>query len=153
MKWPEKRIIRGCEGRGDANSTYLVRYYLARWRDWALCLHLFHRSDADDLHDHPWDFWSLVLWGGYYEVTLPPGDYNATPRRTWRWPGSFARRLASHVHRVELFRRVDGTERRAATLVLMAPRTRHAWGFICRPYATGRRYWEHFAHYFQRNGC
>lgn len=64
MKFLEKKIIRGCEGRGDADSPYLSRWCLAATRWGNLYLHKFHRSDYDDMHDHPWWFLSLVLWRG-----------------------------------------------------------------------------------------
>src|SRR5687767_11882279 len=53
--------------------------YLYRWTffDLGFCslkLHKIVRDDYDDLHDHPWDFWSLILAGGYYEERMnsPP---------------------------------------------------------------------------------
>jgi hypothetical protein len=152
-----KRIIKGCESRGDADSPYLTRYTLLATRWFTLCLHIFHRSDAPDLHDHPWDFWSLILWRGYIEQT-PSGR-----RRVW--PGMLLRRRAEHVHRVELLprytqqltqieympgRRVLGQRQighlPAVTLVLMRPR-RRTWGFFT---AAG---WQPFLDYFTKMGC
>lgn len=58
------------------------RNYLTRWRvvqtPWfAVCLHRFDGPDPrPTLHDHPWPFLSIVLRGGYQEVTsytLPLG--------------------------------------------------------------------------------
>lgn len=80
------------------NGLYLTRYYIlgGRRTTYALMLHRFHQSDMDrDLHDHPWPFWSLILTGGYWEVTPPfrPHFYG---------PGSFLRRPAAWVHRVAI---------------------------------------------------
>ena len=44
----KKTIIKGCESRGDADSPYLTRYTLIERPNWQLCVHVFHRSDADD---------------------------------------------------------------------------------------------------------
>jgi hypothetical protein len=83
-----------------------------------LFLHWFHRGDAEPyFHDHPFEFVSLILAGGYWEET-PAG-------RRWYGPGSLLRRPATWRHRVEL-----PTGRSCWTLVLTGPRVRD-WGFWC----------------------
>lgn len=62
--------------------------------EYGLYLHKFVKSDPADLHDHPWDFWHMILKGGYYEHTLD-GNF-------WRGIGYHAKRKAEYVHRVEL---------------------------------------------------
>lgn len=43
----------------------------------SVLLHYFHKGDDDDaLHDHPWNFNTTILSGGYDEQ-LPPPMYNA----------------------------------------------------------------------------
>lgn len=45
--------------------------YLTRIWFWRLRLHIFHRGDADqDLHDHPWDFWTFPLTPYVEEVAI-----------------------------------------------------------------------------------
>lgn len=133
MKFFRREIIRGCEARGDAESAYLTRYTLVSGRHGKLCLHIFHRSDADELHDHPWGFWSLILWRGYIEQT---------PRGRKRvWPGMLLHRRATCSHRVEL---VNG--RKAITLVWMG-KSVQAWGFFTS------KGWMHFREYFREKGC
>ena len=41
-------------------------------------LHLILNDDLDEPHDHPWDFSSLILFGGYYEgdTLYGAGDVN-----------------------------------------------------------------------------
>lgn len=104
-------------------DRYLTRWTLIGQRfkgeRGKLFLHWFHRGDAEDYnHNHPWDFWSLILWGGYFEIT-PSG-------RKWYGPGSLLRRPAEWQHRVEL---PDG--RKCWTLVWTGPK-RQSWGFICK---------------------
>lgn len=46
--------------------------YMHRWMvesKWgSIRLHHILRPDLDaHMHGHPWNFWSLILWGGYYE--------------------------------------------------------------------------------------
>lgn len=56
---------------GDA---YLIRYRLFRCPWFGIFLHRILREDNDrDLHDHPWPFISIVLWGGYVEER--PGSF------------------------------------------------------------------------------
>lgn len=117
--WPKKKVINGCnELDGDrANEEYMVRYYLLELSWLQVCIHVFHKSDLDDMHDHPWHFISLVLWRGYYEVT-PQG-------RARKYPAFLMVRRAEHRHRVEL---VDG--KKAVTMCIMFKAFRN-WGFIC----------------------
>lgn len=60
-----KRIGSRCEG-----ETYLRRWEITpkSWR-WRVFLHEFLLPDEDDLHDHPWNFISIGLKGGYTETT------------------------------------------------------------------------------------
>jgi hypothetical protein len=128
----KKTIIYGCEERGDYNEPYLTRYTLLERKSFQICLHVFHRSDADDQHDHPWNFVSLILWRGYVEVT---GD-----KRRRKYPGMLLFRKAMHQHR-ELI-----NNRKAITLVIMGKRLRE-WSFFTKD---GRIGWRR---YFIQNGC
>lgn len=62
LHFPKSKIIYGCESRGDGGSPYLTRWTLRETTLGSLYLHHFHRSDADENHDHPWPFVSLILW-------------------------------------------------------------------------------------------
>lgn len=133
MRLIRKKVIFGCESRGDADSPYLTR-----WRFWerkfgAQYLHLFHRSDHDVMHDHPWWFVTFILWRGYIEET-PAG-------RRRLWPLTLHFRPAKWVHRVEL---IEGKP--ALTLVLRGSYTRQ-WGFHT---PDG---WVQWREYFERLGC
>ena len=131
--WPPKlKIIFGCESRGDAKGPYMSRWEFFRQLE-AAYLHLFHRSDADEMHDHPWDFWTLVIWRGYIEHT-PQG-------RRRLWPGMVVYRRAEHIHRVEL---IGGKP--AVTLVWRGP-YRREWGFYT---PAG---WQQWQAYFTERGC
>lgn len=81
-----KRIIYGCESRGDGDKPYLIRWTIFKF-NWLKCyFHKFVRSDADELHDHPWAFISIILWRGYVEETFvkPPSDIeNNAIERVW----------------------------------------------------------------------
>jgi hypothetical protein len=129
-----KRIeIAGCEGRGDKDSIYMVRYAMPRLGPIRAALHVLFRSDADVMHDHPWPFMSIILWRGYIEET-PAG-------RSRKWPGMVLFRRATHRHRVEL---ING--KKAVTFVVFGPRWRE-WGFFT---AEG---WKQWQQYFREKGC
>jgi hypothetical protein len=92
----------------------LTRWFVYRSNRVGVFVHLFHRSDNDrHFHDHPWDFCSLLLSGGYVEHT-PAGAF-------WRRRFSVLFRPAKCKHRVEI-------KRPTWTLVV---RLRHQrqWGF------------------------
>lgn len=103
-----------------------MRRWIARCPAGTLRLHNIQQSDEGrDLHDHPFDFTSLILKGGYVEhrpdclcdkfvPSLPPCRFYG--------PGSVVRRRAEDLHRLEL---VNGP---AWTLVLTGPYHR-MWGF------------------------
>ena len=50
-------------------NPYLIRYTLFKCKWFTIKIHKALMSDPADLHDHPWDYISLILWGGYYEAT------------------------------------------------------------------------------------
>jgi len=103
------------------SDPYLLRFYLVK-REWVLgvftaVLHRFMRSDSpeDGLHDHPFDFVSIILSGGYTE--------HSESGKKWYGPGSVLFRRAGRLHRIELV----GNEP-VWTLVIFGPR-RRSWGF------------------------
>lgn len=105
----EKRVI------GDPADPYIIRRVLFRVPWFGVMLHEMRRSDHERaLHDHPWNFISLVLRTGYEEIT-PHGS-------RWNPVGAVLWRPAGWQHRVII------KERPAWTLVLVGRRLRK-WGF------------------------
>ncbi len=108
-------------------SPYMYRYYLlfkdkvneqenAREIPFNLMLHKICLSDPDDLHDHPWWYATLILKGGYWEIT-PQGKF-------WRGPGHFRVSSPESLHRIEI---PDGSS--SWSLFLRGTKIRQ-WGFI-----------------------
>jgi hypothetical protein len=62
----KKKIITREDG-----TPYLIRRYLIKTKLFQVCIHKILQSDADCLHDHPWNFISIILKGGYWEGTTP----------------------------------------------------------------------------------
>jgi hypothetical protein len=114
-------------------GLYLRRWFLSGGRDSPLkaFLHEIRLSDTDpDPHDHPWDYTSIVLAGGYDEET----EHGVSIAR----PGEVVRRMAEHTHRVRL---VDPTW----TLFIAGSR-RRAWGFKTR------EGWQDYETYLRARG-
>jgi hypothetical protein len=121
---------------GSADDPYLLRWYLVpRNRHVNIYLHKFLRSDDDRaLHDHPWWFASVILHGGYSEITASHDgtlkqQLRQAPSVRGRGRGVLAYRPAQWRHRVSLFVR-DGHEQPCWTLIVTGPKTRD-WGFWC----------------------
>ena len=101
-------------------KPYLERYYLfLKDREtfpFNIFLHRFLKSDPDDLHNHPWSFLTIILYGGYWEYT-DAGKF-------WRAPFSYRYAPANTYHRVELDKNVP----HCWTLFLPGKKVQD-WGF------------------------
>jgi len=135
----EESIGNGVALYHSGPTLYLRRFYL--WSKGnkedgykgAIFLHNIRRSDNDrHMHDHPWDFTSYVLAGGYYEqlpgaeVVDLAGNVSKPGRKVY--PGMELHNPAEHLHKVELWRNPDGSPMRAWTIVKAGP-ARRIWGF------------------------
>ena len=100
--------------------------YLERWGwecKWfgVFVHHMAGPDPGKDLHDHPWNFASLILKGGYNEwraQTRTPGNKRRSVRKRWSWKA--LRRNECH--------RIDRLHGNTWTLVLHGPRLGE-WGF------------------------
>lgn len=133
----EKEII---TRTGDEKQLpYLVRFTFLRTPWFQILFHKFLISDDDCLHDHPWPFITVLLWGGYYEwsevkdpnkpisiknLVLTKWGYNDKVHLKRRYKaGSILYRPAEYKHRVEL---IQG--KNAYSMVLTTKPVRK-WGF------------------------
>jgi hypothetical protein len=120
-EWPDPSRVLGEPNEiltHDEHGPFLEKWHLSRGDDGSARLfHRFLRSDADgEFHDHPWDNSTLVIAGGYWEVTQ-------TGRR-WLGPGAFVERRATDFHRVQLEPDVF-----PLTLFCHGPKI-NEWGFL-----------------------
>jgi hypothetical protein len=127
----------------ESKEPYLVRYYLflkdRKTFPFNIFLHQFLRSDPDDLHDHPWPYFTLILKGGYWEW-VPIIDHSTDypdpvvapkepikiigEKKVWRGPGHFRISRSESLHRIEVEPSVD-----CWTLFMPGPQIRE-WGFL-----------------------
>jgi len=113
-------------------EPYLERYYVfLRDRDrfpFNVFVHKFLKSDPTDVHDHPWNFFTVVLRGGYWEWR-PQFDAQGckiTEIARWCGPGSFRRAGANTYHRIEL-------DPGITCWTLFVPgRKQRDWGFLVK---------------------
>lgn len=99
-------------------AKYLTRYYVWRSKYLTILIHKFWASDPDEPHDHPWDWASYILRGGYWEH-----EVDGTKR--WRNDG-WRFRHAEEFHRISV---EDGYEGFTTTLFVTFGR-RRKWGFL-----------------------
>ena len=114
------------------DEPYLERYYLflkdRKRFPFNVFLHKFLKSDPDDVHDHPWPYFTLILRGGYWEW-IP--QFNSKGEKVgelsvWRSPGHFRFCKASSYHRIELDPTVT-----CWTLFCPGPQQKD-WGFLSK---------------------
>ncbi len=135
---------------------YLTRWKVAECRDRKVFLHHFQDSDADEPHDHPWNFTSLILAGGYWERTparhwVDNPDMGAsgcaTIREQWFAPGRWLVRPARWIHSVRI---PDG---KSAWTLLVIGKKLQPWGFWC-PVGGWIPWRQHLTNFYQSgSGC
>lgn len=122
---------------------YMERRWLVRPTKMSLGrsvrIHKILRSDSDrDFHDHPWPYMTIILDGGYTEVTPvynAGGIYQGT-RSTYYGPGSVIVRPAKHLHRLVL------APGQTATTLFICGRWEQEWGFVTKP--DWKTYWKDY---------
>jgi hypothetical protein len=117
-------------------TGYITRLHLVKTPWFAICLHWLNGPDPEPyLHDHPVDFLSIVLRGGYTE-SLDSG-------LSIVYPGA-----VTLSHRVRLFNlvscetkhRITQVEPNTLTLTFMGPKMQD-WGFYL---PSGRVSWQEY---------
>jgi hypothetical protein len=116
----ERKPFRFVITRNDGD-VYLVRYNLFQCRWFTVKFHKILKSDDACLHDHPWAFMSLILWGGYVEHVE---DEKGRKTSKIYHPLNLLLRKAKHRHRLEI-------HQPCYTLVITLNRVRQ-WGFWTR---------------------
>lgn len=124
---------------GPEDNPYMIRWRLFECPLFRIYLHKICRSDDDrHLHDHPFNFVSIILRGGYdeYRPHVNTIGLNVVARRRFL-PPTFVVRKATDLHRLDLIGkwihfigedRFEKVCRPAWTLVFAGRRLRQ-WGF------------------------
>lgn len=128
-----ERLIHGVLNRLFAHRDIVLggELYLRRWyvaglgTDCQVFLHAIRLPDSGrDLHDHPWDFSSRVIAGGYIEHVETYGEDGRSDcsARFVRVRGDEFDHMAEHIHRIVSVKPLT------FTLVKTGP-ARRVWGF------------------------
>jgi hypothetical protein len=131
LNWLEKHGRKRIIMDRTSEEPLLTRYYIFL-KDRAkfpfnVFIHKFHKSDPDDVHDHPWPYATLILAGGYYEYTPNfENDKMVGETKHWRGPGHFRICSPASYHRIELKTGVTPW-----TLFMPGPQKRE-WGFLVK---------------------
>ena len=123
----------------QTGDDYLERYYLFL-KDrgkfpFNIFLHRFIKSDPDHLHDHPWNYTTIIISGGYYEwqpILSKDGEVTGS-KKIWRRPGTIIRARADSMHRVEL---APGIYPRT---IFIPGKKKKDWGFVI-PEGKGKKH-------------
>lgn len=109
--------------RREIGSQYMTRWILFQSSWGGIYLHRFHGSDPEPcLHDHPWNFVTLILKSGYWETSKVRFARKTSIQFLKPW--HLYRRPAEFRHKVTV---QHGTV--PWSLVFVGPRIR-TWGFI-----------------------
>jgi hypothetical protein len=130
-----------------SQEPYLERYYVflkdRNWFPFNIFLHRFLKSDPLAHHDHPWNYTTIVLSGGYWEYVPRYNDEeNITgEKKLWRGPGHIRRCKAERYHRIEIEPGID-----CWTMFIPGKKCRE-WGFLDHDGSWQRQHWVHNEEY------
>lgn len=104
---------------------YLRRLRIIQTPWFGVYLHEMYAPDGDrDLHDHPWNFYTFILKGGYAERMREDGKLPKFHDQTFLWPRWSGHAVSkNNAHRITNLLKVP-----TYTLVFVGRRTRE-WGF------------------------
>lgn len=112
-------------------GVYVRRWYIEIPLGSIRIHHWLHSDDARAFHDHPWWFWTLILKGGYRDVTVNGEEVMKAPKMAFR--------PALHAHTVQV------NKGGCWTFLITGPQVRR-WGFW-----VGKK-WKKSNKYFLENG-
>lgn len=107
---------------GGADTPFLDQLQMIRTPWFGVYLHVIHRADEPDPHDHPWAFASLILSGSYTERVWPNKEVSLYSYNQSRTRFSVGRVQLRAAHRI------IAADSPVWTLVVTG-RERNAWGF------------------------
>ncbi len=120
-------------------NVHFRRYRLLQTPWFAIYIHQILRSDEDlDMHDHPWNFTSVILSGSYEEsVTYPPHHESVEHYRYYQ--GDVVEHNGEEAHRLRLM------SKEVWTLVIVSGRQRE-WGYQTKAGWVGHKEYRQLKH-------
>ncbi len=125
----------------DGDTNYLTRTRIIQTPWAALYLHRFDGPDPrPTLHDHPWNFTSIILRGGYVERRLDPMTMGVDEAHKIRW---INRVRIGDAHAIMRLLRVPTWS------LMLVGRRRRTWGYWEGPISEDRRWrWTEFDRHY-----
>lgn len=109
-------------------ENHFVRYRLVQTPWFGVYVHRFDNPDVRTFHDHPWNFVSVVVRGGYVEASphggAPAVSLAQVPDHRLLRAGSINRKRATDLHYI-----ADLVRKPTWTLILVGKRQR-TWGYV-----------------------
>ncbi len=106
----------------DGEGTYLTRWRVVQTPWGGVYVHRFTGPDPRaTLHDHPWNFLSIIVRGGYVERRLDPETMEVDEAHKVRW---LNRIRASEAHSIMRLLRVPTWS------VMLVGRRLRTWGYL-----------------------
>jgi hypothetical protein len=110
------------EIKSKQGEVHFRRYRLLQTPWFAIYIHHILISDQDkDMHDHPWNFTSVILEGAYREVSSYPSNFDKIYVRDY-YSGDVIEHQAQDAHKITL------VSDEVWTLVFTSGRVRE-WGY------------------------
>lgn len=108
----------------NPGETYLDRLRIIQTPYFGVYVHWIHEPDSDrDPHDHPWNFLSFILRGGYTEYIWNNPSYHNDKAYKRRWlRGTWHKMRRGQAHRI------DSLEADTISLIFVGKR-QGSWGF------------------------
>jgi hypothetical protein len=122
----------------DGDGNYLCRLRIVQTPWFGIYLHRFDGPDPrPTLHDHPWNFTSIVLRGGYIERRLNPFTMTVNEHHRVRWVN---RLRIGEAHAITELLGVP------TWTVMLVGRRRRTWGYLEGPnrWEDDSWYWTEF---------
>lgn len=108
--------------RENPEQIYLKRLRVIQTPFWSIYCHWIYLPDTDrDLHNHPWNFTSIILRGGYVE-------YLDSPREPCDGVAQSFLRWSRHKMWMDEWHKIVSIKPRTITLVITGHR-KQTWGF------------------------
>lgn len=103
--------------------------HFKRWRlfkipftDKILFIHGIYMHDLDEhMHNHPWNIWTMIIWGKYIEKYL---DSEGQVRYSFRGWLHTAKRNSEEFHKIDVL-----GSKKVFTIAVMGPRKEEPWGY------------------------
>lgn len=125
MSWLERlvrKLLLVKEILSKTGEVHFRRYRLLQTPWFAVYVHQICRSDMEqDMHDHPWNFSSVILEGAYREASSYPPNFDKIYLHDY-YSGDVIEHQAEDAHKLTL------VSQEVWTLVFTSGRTRY-WGY------------------------